>query len=585
MANRSKMFQKGIVLKPTDGSPSVRGELSLNNSTNKIETVLGSYAIGWDSNFEYFIGTKVKYNNEVYECIRNPNQGQDPAESPLVWQLLTESEYSEVMEIITSDQVQELEFKSIQNCTLDGNVSGDNLDSDINAGSSERIPTSDVVIAYLDSNVGDASFTLDSLNDVNTSTATDGQVFEYQSGTWVNAEAPAQVYPMVSDRDILDNGATTTFFQFNSNLESGVYIYTAERRNTTLELVETGKIYVNNFGTTIQVTVEVLAGDAALDWRTGLYNGTSISADTTNNMSSGGTDPSYDSRMRITQLETTDISVVFNTATSLVVTQQPVDTQLGTTITPSITVEVRDQNNDLITDFTDNITLTRATGTTTVGGATVKTPVGGVATFDDIVLSGDIGPLSFNFAVGSLSIDSNEFFAIIDGPLLTEVSGGWTLVSGSQVTINGTDNRNLTIVGLGSAEAEIELDNTSGYDWAIDFQWRNVSGNQMTVALIDDAQADLTPNSLYYIFGDVTQVTQSSYFAGVGGGVFFLPVQNTNISRTYRLERRSNTLRLYQDGLVIDTQSYVRAYNSKLLVKCNNGDRVDNLLITKIELE
>jgi hypothetical protein len=553
MTKRSKMFQKGIILRSTDESPSVRGELLLNTSTNKIQSYLGVYAIGWNSNFEYFVGSTIKYNNEVYRCIANPNIGQDPSESPSVWQLLEESEYSQVVEIITSNQVQELEFKNIQSSLLEGNVSGDNLDSDIDSGATDRIPTSNVVIDYLNNNVGDNTFTLDSLQDVNTSAATNGQVFEYQSGTWLNADAPAQAYPIVADRDILDNGAVTTVYTFNENIESAVYEYVAERRNSTLELIETGKIRVNNFDPGIEVIQETYCGDAELGWRTGFFaSGNGLALQTTNNMSSGGTDPSYESRIRITELETTNISVEFKEATSIVLTQQPTSGRASIALTPPFLIEVRDQDDNIVTDFDQTVTATVSTGPSTLSGTTTVSFIGGVATFDNLSLSAiDIYSLQFEVS-GLPSVTSNEFPVYATGPELTPVTAVWNEVNPTTTITNSGTTVNSTTFGAAQI-ASVTLDND---DWTIEFDYDHNLNNTARIGVTDSQLGSFFGVSgyegQYMLFGPststITIVNESD--TGIEGLIFTTPPSAVITSNSYKIEKRGSLVRYYQNQVL-----------------------------------
>ena len=76
-------------------------------------------------------------------------------------------------------------------------------------------------------------------------------------------------------------------------------------------------------------------------------------------------------------------------ATQLAFVQDPTNAVAGVNIAPSITAEVRDANNNLVSNATDSITLSFASdpsaGAATLGGTlTAVNAVAGVATFSDI---------------------------------------------------------------------------------------------------------------------------------------------------------------------------------------------------------
>ena len=111
---------------------------------------------------------------------------------------------------------------------------------------------------------------------------------------------------------------------------------------------------------------------------------------------------------------------VIATPTQLAITQGPVDTYNGFAITPSITVEIRDSNNNLVTDATDNVTLAFGTdpsaGGATIGGTLTVAAVAGIATFSDINIDIVNSGYTFDFSSGALTGATSALFNINQAP-------------------------------------------------------------------------------------------------------------------------------------------------------------------------
>ena len=108
---------------------------------------------------------------------------------------------------------------------------------------------------------------------------------------------------------------------------------------------------------------------------------------------------------------TTATSNTFNisqTATQLVITQEPTDAVAGVNIAPSITVEIRDATNNLVASATDNVTLAFNTdpsaGAATLGGTLTFAAVGGIATFSDINIDRAFTGYIFDFTATGLLV-------------------------------------------------------------------------------------------------------------------------------------------------------------------------------------
>jgi hypothetical protein len=106
--------------------------------------------------------------------------------------------------------------------------------------------------------------------------------------------------------------------------------------------------------------------------------------------------------------------------TQLIITQDATDTYNGFSITPSITVEIRDASNNLVTSATDNVTLSFGTdasfGGATLGGTLTTAAVGGIATFSDINIDFVANSYTLNFTSGSLASALTTTFNITQAP-------------------------------------------------------------------------------------------------------------------------------------------------------------------------
>jgi len=99
----------------------------------------------------------------------------------------------------------------------------------------------------------------------------------------------------------------------------------------------------------------------------------------------------------------TDAKVVF--------AQQPSTIAAGSTISPAITVDVEDQNGNLVTTDNSNVTLSVHSGPGSLIGTLNATALGGVATFSDITITTE-GSYTLTAADGSLSSATSNSFSV-----------------------------------------------------------------------------------------------------------------------------------------------------------------------------
>ena len=103
-------------------------------------------------------------------------------------------------------------------------------------------------------------------------------------------------------------------------------------------------------------------------------------------------------------------------ATQLAITQEPTNTIAGESINPAITVELRDANNNLVSNATDTVTLAVATdpssGAASLGGTLSVAAVNGIATFSDITLDKAFSGYTLQATSGALTAATTNSFNI-----------------------------------------------------------------------------------------------------------------------------------------------------------------------------
>jgi hypothetical protein len=106
--------------------------------------------------------------------------------------------------------------------------------------------------------------------------------------------------------------------------------------------------------------------------------------------------------------------VTSGSATHLKFDHQPTDVQAGAAIAPPVTVEVLDQNNNLVTDEPVDVTLGLSGGdpNATLGGTTTRTSVNGVATFDDLTIRKAATGYTLDASASGLTGDTSGSFDV-----------------------------------------------------------------------------------------------------------------------------------------------------------------------------
>ena len=156
------------------------------------------------------------------------------------------------------------------------------------------------------------------------------------------------------------------------------------------------------------------------------------------------------------------ITTIPGTATKLGWGVQPSNTSAGSTVTPSITLQVQDTNGNLVTTYAStNIILSILTnpGTGTLAGTTTQTTSGGTATFGNISINnaGNGYTLSATATGLTRAPASSAFNITTGGP--SSVTSTIT-ASPSTITANGTSTSTITVQALDQYGSTITVPTT-----------------------------------------------------------------------------------------------------------------------------
>ncbi|KKM70126.1 hypothetical protein LCGC14_1443850, partial [marine sediment metagenome] len=176
------------------------------------------------------------------------------------------------------------------------------------------------------------------------------------------------------------------------------------------------------------------------------YKAESISVDVSDGPIGSSGDPSYD----------LDLAVNPGAANNLAYSQQPTNTVAGSPITPAVTVEVRDQWNNVHTsDNTTSLGIainSNPLGDGAFSGTTPRTASSGVATFND---------LSIDKTGDGYTLDATS------GGLTTATSSGFNIIA--PPTIQFTSASSSGDEGTTPVNPELMLSAVSGQDVTVDY--------------------------------------------------------------------------------------------------------------------
>jgi filamentous hemagglutinin family protein len=125
------------------------------------------------------------------------------------------------------------------------------------------------------------------------------------------------------------------------------------------------------------------------------------------------------------------LTVSHGAANDLNFVQQPTNTLVNTTITPSVTVEVRDAWNNILTDSnTTNITISIDSnpGAGSLSGTLSQTTSNGVATFNDVSINKAGTNYTLKTSSGALSSAASNSFDVAFGAVILESQSSNSLV-------------------------------------------------------------------------------------------------------------------------------------------------------------
>ncbi|MCP4985024.1 MAG: hemagglutinin, partial [Colwellia sp.] len=111
--------------------------------------------------------------------------------------------------------------------------------------------------------------------------------------------------------------------------------------------------------------------------------------------------------------DSSSFAVSAGSATQVVFTQEPTAATAGTDFSPTITAEIRDGSNNLVSS-TANVTLSINSGTGTLNGTLTVAAVGGVATFNNININ-EAGSFTLDVDSSGLTTGTSASFAISAG--------------------------------------------------------------------------------------------------------------------------------------------------------------------------
>jgi uncharacterized repeat protein (TIGR01451 family) len=139
--------------------------------------------------------------------------------------------------------------------------------------------------------------------------------------------------------------------------------------------------------------------------------------------------------------------VVPGSGFGLEIIQQPTDTNVGATISPAITIRVRDRNNNTVTSFTGAISVairTNPGGGSLVGTTTVNA-VAGVATFNNLSIDQAGNGYTLIFSSSGFADQISSPFAIIS--TVGDASGATSTITANPTSIpaDGTSTSTITV--------------------------------------------------------------------------------------------------------------------------------------------
>jgi hypothetical protein len=196
------------------------------------------------------------------------------------------------------------------------------------------------------------------------------------------------------------------------------------------------------------------------------------------------------------------VTVTAGTATVLGVRTQPAGTAVASPLSTQPVVEIRDKAGNLVPTATNLIAVAIASGGGSVLGTTTVNPVGGVATFTNLVISGTAGTRALSFSANGLTQVTSGDFALTASvtPLLVidTTTVALTAPSGktSQVIVLGVKNGGASpLTGVTYSQPSYDAEQATG--------WLAVSASGSAPPFVISLQANpanLTPGNYRAVF-------------------------------------------------------------------------------------
>jgi len=177
--------------------------------------------------------------------------------------------------------------------------------------------------------------------------------------------------------------------------------------------------------------------------------------------------------------------------TSLVISNPPALSYLGVTLSPAITVTIKDQNGNIVTGATGNVTIALGTNPTsaTLSGSLVAAPVNGVATFSNLALDFPAAGYTLNATYSGVPAATSAAFTVLAGHSnLLSLAGEsttptvWWTHTNASYTATASTTGNLVLSSL-----ESQLDANTPAVWPqqpqVTIAYSNLASTPHTIAI------------------------------------------------------------------------------------------------------
>lgn len=228
-------------------------------------------------------------------------------------------------------------------------------------------------------------------------------------------------------------GAGSTHLSFSTQ-PSGAVSGVAFTGQPVVQVLDAGNALVTvGAPATAPITMAILSGSGSLSGTTTVNAVGGVATFTNLKITGSGSFTIQATSSGITLANSSSFSVAaFGSATQLGMGVQPSGAVSGVAISPSVTIQVLDANNNVVTTDTSNVVASLATGSGALSGTTTVAAIAGVATFSNLIYTG-AGPATIRFSDGALTtVTSQNIFttssAWPNSPLTLGVSGA-TLVN------------------------------------------------------------------------------------------------------------------------------------------------------------